>query len=263
MAILRFLNNTSLFVAFGALFTYVFGVLIAHEQIIVTHALYAFFLTWCAYQFIKPVDSTYRKIYMLVSCTGACFNAYFLPLHFLIPGLTGFALTLLYKNDWRDGMGVSQFELRSRGWLKCLSTALAWTLVTSWWMIVRIVDNERPFDFMMLFTSQLVWIAALALAGDLRDADIDHTSARTLPAQWGETKTRIVCTVLMMLSALLICTSMKKSEPVDMAYIVSFHVLAAIMIWRISGRSNWHRATILLDSLLVFKGVVAFLILMV
>jgi hypothetical protein len=267
MGVLRFLNNTSLFVSLGALFTFVFGVVICHEQIIVTHALNAFFLTWCAYQFIKPIHSKYRKTYMVIASTGACLNALFLPLHFIIPGVIGIALTLLYKNDWRtNGTGQPAFSLRNHGWLKFIATALAWTLVTSWWMVVNAFEIEKGEILLPLLFSQFCWIGALAIAGDLRDIDSERIESRTLPMRWGRIKAKVVCTGLFVFSAALLFAFLLEAdlfEMKDAVVLCCIYVIALIVTWSINSNKNWHRLTIILDGLLVLKGIGAILCLMV
>ncbi len=267
MGVLRFLNNTSLFVSLGALFTYVFGVLICHEQIIITHALNAFFLTWCAYQFIKPIHSKYRKMYMVIACTGACLNAIYLPLHFIIPVVTGIVLTLLYKNDWRTGPSQNpKFSLRNNGWLKLIATSLAWTLVTSWWMVVQLFEDNSGAFLLPLLLSQFCWIGALALAGDLRDIDAERMESRTLPLQWGRVKTKVVCSGIFVFSVALILVFLYTSglfEWMDVLVLSGIYLTALIVTWRINSGRNWHSLTIILDGLLVLKGISAFLCLVI
>ncbi|MFM9984300.1 MAG: hypothetical protein ACKVOK_03660 [Flavobacteriales bacterium] len=267
MTVLRFLNNTSLFVSIGALFTYVFGVLICQQQIIVTHALNAFFLTWCAYQFINPIESRYRKVYMVVACTGACINFLFLPLHFFIPVITGIALTLFYKNDWRGGeFSKSHFSLRGNGWTKTLATAMAWTIVTSWWMFVDLIAVEQGWILALPILSQFLWIGGLALAGDLRDVHVERDLGATLPAKWGRIKTCIVCSGLFILSCALVLAFMRVQndlERVDFLLISAITVIALLVTWRINPGRNWQRLTSLLDGLLILKGICAFLCLIV
>ena len=255
MAVLRFLNNTSLFVSLGALFTYVFGVLLAGEQIILTHALFAFFLTWCAYQFIKPVESPLRKIWMTAACTGACINALLLPLHFAIPTAMGVLLTLLYKNDWRiRNESQHRFSLREIGWLKCFATAFAWTLVTSWWMFVKIAEGNS--HLMLVLLAQFFWIAALALGGDIRDYDLEKESGRTWPAKWGLLKARMLCSAFFVISYCFIFTTGGSVLQLTSILVALVYFLAVLIIWRIRSLQFWHLNTLLLDGLLILKGLV-------
>ena len=267
MTVLRYLNNTSLFVSIGALFTYVFGVLICHQQIILTHALNAFFLTWCAYQFINPIASKYRKVYMVIACTGACINALFLPLHFLVPVIIGFALTLFYKNDWREGViPKSHFSLRNNGWTKTLATAFGWTLVTSWWMFVDLFTVDQGWILVLPVLSQFLWIGGLALAGDLRDVYVESDFGETLSAKWGRTKTCVVCSALFILSCALVFVFMSlrhHGDMTDFLPIAIIYFIALFVLWSIDPRRNWHGITILLDGLLILKGIGAFLSLIV
>jgi hypothetical protein len=254
-----FLNNSNLLVALAAACTCAHAYLICDYSVPVMEVSLVFFLTWCAYLFLKPSDSSFHKIRITLGATGVLVSLLFVDIRFVFLCLLAMPLVLFY-----NAQGVAtwfqnyiRFTLRTNGWFKIIATALAWTLITS---CPLFIDGDITFisHHAHMVYCNFFFIAALVVAGDLRDMEIDRGKLLTVPVVKGENFSRLLVVIFMLLSTLAGAIAAAQFSQAMMYSLIAFQAFALVCIWPFSSNKNWHLQTLVLDGLLIARFIVAF-----
>jgi uncharacterized membrane protein YfcA len=254
-AFVRFLNNSNIFVAIGAACISAESFILTEESLSLPLVAQCFFLTWCAYLFLKEYDSKLKKPMMIIALIGAILSSSWTmtwedaPL-LLLPIL----IVLLYKTELYSTSRISiRFSLRKSILLKPLAIATCWTYVTS---IVcgsyLHYTNDGAYTPMIL--ANFIYILALAIAGDIRDVSIDSTQLKTIASRLGIAKTKSLCVLMVVISFLIITLDTPAGDSTRQILIYGIiHMITSASIARIDQKRDWHWQTLLMDGLLMLR----------
>jgi 4-hydroxybenzoate polyprenyltransferase len=93
-------------------------------------------------------------------------------------------------------------RIKDYGFLKIITLALLWTLVTVWFPVNSLLFENDIFVF--VFLKRFVFMFVLCLLFDIRDIEIDRTeNIRTLPVILGKRKSYLVVYCLLILFVIL------------------------------------------------------------
>ncbi len=257
--IIRFLNNSCLLVAIGAACTCAHAYLICDFAIPSMEVALVFFLTWSAYQFLKPAVSNFRKMRRLTAVTGVAVCWLFVDFRFLFLSLAALPLVLFYDSKWLQEIKNDKaiFALRNNGWLKIVATALAWVIITTCPLFLEGTLNGWSEHSQMLYSNFLL-LLALVLAGDIRDMEIDKGVIKSIPVKLGAKTSRIICAALIVLSTVIgAFAAIHYSAAMCYSFIV-VQVFSLICLWPFSPKRDWHFQAFVLDGILVLRFMVAF-----
>jgi hypothetical protein len=220
-----------------------------------------FFLTWCGYLFLKPSSSSFHKIRITTAATGALVSLLFVDIRFVFICLLALPLVLFYNaqgmSSWFSN--YISFTLRTNGWFKIFATALAWTFITTFPLFLEGEITIWSHHAHMVYCN-FFFVAALVLAGDLRDADIDRGKLLTVPVVKGENFSRIIIVLFMLLSTIAGAIAAMHFSQAMMYSLIGFQAFALVCIWPFASNKNWHMQTLVLDGLLILRLLVAFAI---
>lgn len=95
-------------------------------------------------------------------------------------------------------------RIKDYGFLKIITLALLWTLVTVWLPVSDMPVNKTLYFF--VFAKRFVFMFVLCLLFDIRDIDVDRQeNIKTLPVLLGEKKSYLTARVVLLLFFLLSC----------------------------------------------------------
>lgn len=257
--IIHFLNNSNLLVALAAACTCAHAYLICDFSVPIMEVSLVFFLSWCGYLFLKPSSSSFHKIRITIAATGALVSLLFVDIRFVFICLLALPLVLFY-----NAQGVAtwfsnyiSFTLRTNGWFKIFATAVAWSLITTSPLFLEGEITLWSQHAQMLYCN-FFFVAALVLAGDLRDVAIDRGVLQTIPVVKGEVFSRMIIVIFMLLSTIAGAFAAAHYSAAMMYSLIGFQAFALVCIWPFSSNKNWHIQTLVLDGLLIIRFLVAF-----
>lgn len=147
-------------------------------------------------------NKKYHIILFVIGCIMIIVSLFSFQLrHFYILSILG-AIAFLYSYP------ALPFDKRKRlkdyGFLKIITLALLWTLVTVWFPVSDLFVNRTLYFF--IFIKRFVFMFVLCLLFDIRDIDVDrHENRRTLPVILGEKKSYFTATLVLFLFISLSC----------------------------------------------------------
>jgi len=148
----------------------------------------------------------HRRIHLLLNVIGAIGLiigvTHLKSKHFLALGIIAI-ITILYS------FPLLPFKRKKRlkdfGLLKILTLSYVWTLITVWFPVINLTKITP--DFMLVFMQRFIFMFALCLAFDIRDATSDRKNGiRTLPVSLGFRWSYIIinaCLILFLVLSIL------------------------------------------------------------
>ena len=254
-AFVRFLNNSNIFVAIGAACLSTESFILTEESVSLPLAGQCFFLTWCAYLFLKEYDSKLKKPMMIFALIGAILSSSWTmqwedtPL-LLLP----IAIVLLYKTDLYslDRINI-RYSLRKSLLFKPLAIATCWAFVTSI-LCGSYLHYTNDGSFTAMILANFIYILALAIAGDIRDVSIDSSQLKTIASKLGIAKTKALCVLMVVSSFLIITLATPAGESTNQILISGvIHMITSASIALINPKRDWHWQTLLMDGLLMLR----------
>ena len=188
-------------------------------------------------------------------------------------GFSGVAGTLFF-NDHRILFYLSpllilsiayflpSIKLRQNAWLKLLTLAFVWTMVTA--IVPALLNNIDPYSSKSIlhFFVRLCFMIGICIPFDIRDLDVDKAeNITTLTQKLGENKTRFIAFGFIILYAFLIIGEFVMgmfSEKIFIALVISA-IINAIVVFMSSSKRNEYFYVALLDGTMILQGVLILL----
>lgn len=253
--LVRFLNNSSLLVAFAAAALTTESFFLSGTSIRVWVVVEIFFITWCGYVFLRRKERTpYQKPLIYISVTGSII-CFFLTDFFGWPVLlTSGIIVLVYNFSSLNTLKLEQFIPRQITFLKPAVVGIAWALTTSVWPAY--FGTAQESYYYLLFLSNFFFITALAICDDIRDMNRDTGNTKTLPLAIGLKPTRIIVIIHLLIATMLFCLTNKyQTERITNGYVVSMIGIALVTI-NIRPQGNYHIQALMIDGSILLRAIV-------
>ncbi len=197
--LIKFLDQSRLWVAIAAAAMTAEFMLITGMHFSFFLLLQTFFLTWAAYLFLERRDWIQRRFMILIAATGVVLAGMMSGWMYWWMWLICGVIVLLYRHDLFAGkIKNHSYELRRIPFVKTISIAVAWTLITSVLPNLSLIEAGTLPDITLVI-SNFFFVAALAIAEDICDARID--SVKTIATLFGTRTARIFANIFLILSA--------------------------------------------------------------
>ena len=169
------------------------------------------------YPFSKMIVTTPWLYWVLIPCGLLSFLIstylfFFLPLQAKLLLFTCFVLCITYAIPVNAKFG----NLRSQYGLKIFIVAMCWTLLTAVYPLIDLI-SWNP-DHYLFFVERFILIFIATLPFEIRDAKKDQKELGTIPQLIGESKTRKLGSVLLLLLMVLEFTIPKGES----SYLIAF-----------------------------------------
>ncbi len=259
-ASVRFLNNSSLLVAFG-------GAALTFETFLITGASVdfliiteVFFLTWLAYLFLRREKKTpHRKVLIISACTGCIVTLQqtnFIGWQILA---CSSVIVLIYNISSDFSLKISKFIPRQITFLKPAVVGMAWALTTSALPAIMAGEYYSPI-YTVMFLSNFFFITALSICDDIRDMNTDRGHIRTLPMAIGIKNSKIVI-IFHLLTATVIAfsTYTYHSDIVSIGFTGAM-LMIILMVTQIHPGRNKDVQALMIDGSIMLRAMVTFIL---
>jgi hypothetical protein len=253
--LITFLNQSQLWVALAAASLCAETFVLVGDPPRTLIVLQAFFLTWCAYLFLKrDLSLKWQKPLQYIAITGAVVTAGYNP-NFHWPSMVvALVAVLFYQKDWLHEMGLRMpMEWRSVSWLKPLVIAAGWTVVTSIASAATAVGSEEAVHGVFIYTN-FFFVLALSLLADVRDANID-APRYTLVQRMGTKVSKALILFFIAFSSVGIMAALMHQGIHSRTGIAFGTVLLLTMLLALATRpkSNWQWQAFAADAVLIVR----------
>ena len=252
MKLISFLNDSNILVALAAASLTAGLQFISGVHIHFLFIAQSFFLTWVAYLFLKINNMPARKTMVYASTTGATLCLLLLDFFgwqlLLIAGL----FVVIYKADLLRNINIPKFPLRQIPLIKSIAIGFCWTIITT--AIPALAMNDATFALLqpMIF-SNFLFVTALAMAGDIRDASLDTDKLKTLPVMIGISWTKTISILLLIAASYLFSmTSPLHTQAIAILFYVMMGI-SALMVLLLDPKKDWQRQAFLIDGVMVAR----------
>ncbi len=196
--------------------------------------LQVFFLTWTAYLFLDGKEMVGKKLFISIAATGVVLFVSFSPTYYWWIWIPCAIIVFMYhKNVFGTEKFSLPFDLRSNPFLKTVSIASAWTLLTSvlpaW---TQLLDGN--FSSVYFIASNFFFVAALSLTEDICDSSNERIP--TIATWKGISLTKILATVHMIIACILFFEF--ESRQLTLVTISFFIVMLLINLFIVSRKPN-------------------------
>lgn len=252
MRLIRFLNHSNLFVAMAT------TALSAEAQMFLFRAVYfpltitVFSSAWFGYSFLKRSHPLDLPLLKKATATLFVISLLWLSIPALVVLLVCGIIVLSYDPGVFLSGKTSYFSFRLHHYLKPVSIATCWTLVAVFLPIASVNGFAEKFEPTLLAFSLSIWllVASLAIAGDLRDIEIDKPINFTLASKSGVVITKWVIYLALASSALLLIISTGLITTVITTYIL----IGGVLWFVLNNRFDWHLQTFVIEALLILQA---------
>jgi hypothetical protein len=258
ISIAGFVNRTSLWVATGAALLAAETMLLRKGQIQMSALWQVFFLTWCAYLFLRRNEGPRgQKLMMAIALLGVIltlshtgFGAW--PLLLLTGGIV-----LLYN------LSVDQrntVNLRTHALIKPASVGLAWMIIVVLLPLYKKGLHYTSSDI-WLAVSVFFYITGLSICDDIRDRKADAGIITTLPLLIGLRASKFIINVHLWLGAGCWLLAMKPFSAVEAIIFILLTILTTRMVQQLHPARNKEWQAIYIDGCIVLRGLLMMLVL--
>lgn len=177
--------------------------------------------------------------------------------HFYILSILG-AIAFLYSYP------ALPFGKRKRikdyGFLKIITLALLWTLVTVWFPV-----SDMPVDkglYLLVFAKRFTFMFVLCLLFDIRDIDVDtHENRITLPVILGKKKSYFTARLVLFLFLIISCIQYYFYPETEVFIAMLLSTLVTFFIVQLSKKTNSDFVYLAgIDGMMLIQAVLVYLL---